>query len=149
MPSQHIEKTATTTADPHTVYALLRDGASYPAWSPIESFELETEGEGEPEGVGAVRIFRSGKVTGRDTIAELVAGPPPRLHARVQPAREELPRQRRPRRPSTAAPRSAGCRSSTPRSPAPGKLMRKGLDSFIAGMTDGLAEHASKTAVAA
>jgi hypothetical protein len=63
-----LEATAHTTADPATVYALLRAGATWPAWGPIESFELEREGEGEPEGIGAVRILRKGRVTGRDTI---------------------------------------------------------------------------------
>ena len=72
MSRQRIEHTATTTADPATVYALLRDGATWPVWGPLDSFELERPGEQEPEGLGAVRIFRSGRVTGRDTIAELV-----------------------------------------------------------------------------
>ena len=73
MGSQRIEHRATTAADPATVYALLRDGAGWPGWSPIDSFELERPGAGEPEGVGAVRLFRGGGVTGRDTIVELVA----------------------------------------------------------------------------
>jgi len=51
----------------------LRDGASWPDWSPISSFELEKRGADEPEGVGAVRLFRNGRIEGRDTIAELVA----------------------------------------------------------------------------
>src|SRR3954468_7577713 len=72
MARQRIEHRATTTADPATVYALLRDGATWPEWSPIDSVELERPGAGDPEGVGAVRVLRSGRVTGRDTIAELV-----------------------------------------------------------------------------
>src|SRR3954471_8595002 len=72
MARQRIEHRATTTADPATVYALLRDGATWPEWAPIDSFELEREGAGEREGIGAVRVLRSGRVTGRDTIAELV-----------------------------------------------------------------------------
>jgi polyketide cyclase/dehydrase/lipid transport protein len=64
-----IEATEQTTADPATVYALLRDGSTWPQWSTtIDSFVLEKEGEGEPEGVGAVRIFRGGGITGRDEI---------------------------------------------------------------------------------
>src|SRR3954467_7719932 len=72
MGRQRIEHRATTTADPATVYALLRDGAGWPSWSPIDSFELERPGPDEPEGVGAVRLFRAGRVVGHDTIAELV-----------------------------------------------------------------------------
>ena len=72
MSRQRIEHTATTTASPSAVYALLREGATWPSWGPLDSFELERPGDGEPERLGAVRIFRQGKVTGRDTIAELV-----------------------------------------------------------------------------
>ena len=63
MGRQHIEHHATTSADPATVYALLRDGATWPSWSPIDAFELERLGESEREGVGAVRVLRSGRVT--------------------------------------------------------------------------------------
>ena len=45
-----IEAVAHTTADAATVYALLRAGATWPTWSTIDSFELEREGAGEPEG---------------------------------------------------------------------------------------------------
>ena len=69
---QHIEARATTTAPPEAVYALLRDGATWPEWSPLGSFQLERPGEQEPEGVGAIRVFRTGRVTGREQIVELV-----------------------------------------------------------------------------
>src|SRR3954452_3833038 len=73
MGRQRIEHTATTPADAATVYALLREGDTWPSWSPIDSVELERPGsDDEPEGVGAVRVLRSGRVEGRDTIAELV-----------------------------------------------------------------------------
>ena len=71
MGRQHIEVEATTTADPGTVYALLRDGATWPAWSPLGSFALERPGEDEPEGLGAVRVFRTGRFTSREEIVEL------------------------------------------------------------------------------
>ena len=63
-----IDATERTSGDPATVYALLRDGSTWPAWSSIDSFALEREGDGEREGVGAVRIFRNGRITGRDEI---------------------------------------------------------------------------------
>lgn len=63
-----VEVTGTTTADPATVYRLLRDGSTWPDWSPIDALEVEREGEGEREGVGAVRVLRNGRVTGRDEI---------------------------------------------------------------------------------
>ena len=59
-------------ARPDTIYALLRAGATWPTWSPLGSFELERPGEHEPEGLGAVRIFRTGRITSRERIVELV-----------------------------------------------------------------------------
>ena len=97
MGRQRIERHATTTADPATVYALLRDGAGWPAWTPIESAEIERPGAEEPEGIGAVRLYRSGRVTGRDEIVELV---PDRRFAythHLQSAGPQLPRRDRPR----------------------------------------------------
>ncbi|MGH3944032.1 MAG: SRPBCC family protein [Pseudonocardiaceae bacterium] len=69
---QHVEVKVHTSADAATVYALLRDGTTWPTWSPIDSFRLERAGDGEPEGLGAIRIFRKGRVTGRDQIVGLV-----------------------------------------------------------------------------
>lgn len=63
-----IEKSAHASAKPSVVYRLLRDGATWPEWSSIKTFELEREGDGEPEGVGAVRVFVNGRIRGRDEI---------------------------------------------------------------------------------
>jgi hypothetical protein len=68
---QVIDVTARSRADAHTLYALLADGASWPAWSPIGSFELERPGESDREGVGAIRVFRTGRVTSRERLVEL------------------------------------------------------------------------------
>ncbi|MGH3935252.1 MAG: SRPBCC family protein [Pseudonocardiaceae bacterium] len=69
---RHIDVQVHTPADAATVYALLRDGATWPAWSPIDSFQLERTGAGQPEGLGAIRVFRRGRVIGRDQIVGLV-----------------------------------------------------------------------------
>lgn len=61
-----------STAAAATLHALLRDGSTWPTWSPIGSFELRTPGVDEPEGVGAVRVFRTGRVTSVEQVAELV-----------------------------------------------------------------------------
>ena len=50
----------------------MTDGATWTSWSPIDSFELERPGSPPPEGVGAIRVFRMGRTTGRDEILELV-----------------------------------------------------------------------------
>lgn len=67
-----IDVRVTTTGSPATVYALLRDGATWPTWSPIGSFELRGEGTDDREGVGAIRMFRTARVTSVERIAELV-----------------------------------------------------------------------------
>jgi uncharacterized protein YndB with AHSA1/START domain len=147
MGRQRIEHHATTTADPATVYALLRDGATWPEWSPIESFELEREGAGEREGIGAVRVFRAGRVTGRDEIAELV--PDRRLayrHTSSLPVRDYVGEvDLEPRGDGTAIRWVATFR---PKIPGTGALLRRGLDGFLAGMTDGLAARATADAEA-
>jgi hypothetical protein len=68
---QDIDVKGRTSASPEAVYALLRDGSTWPAWSPLGSFELEAPGPDEPEGVGAIRVFRTGRVTSRERIVEL------------------------------------------------------------------------------
>ncbi|PRY35260.1 polyketide cyclase/dehydrase/lipid transport protein [Umezawaea tangerina] len=73
---QRVDATAETTASPERVYALVRDGATWPSWSTLDSFELERPGETEREGVGAIRVFRTNRfpkpVVSREEIIELV-----------------------------------------------------------------------------
>src|SRR4051794_38127103 len=142
---QRIEHTAVTTADPATVYALLRDGATWPAWSPIDSFELERPGADEPEGIGAVRRFKNGRVTGRDTIVELV--PDRRLsytHVSSLPVRDY--RGDVDLEPVAGGTEIRWVSTFAPKVPGTGALLRRALDGFIAGMTNGLAEHADALA---
>jgi hypothetical protein len=69
---QHVDVRIHTSADASTVYALLRDGATWLTWSSIDSFQLERAGDREPEGPGTIRVFRKGRVTGKDQIVGLV-----------------------------------------------------------------------------
>jgi len=144
MRRQRIEHTATTTtADAATVYALLREGATWPTWGPLDSFELEREGEGEPEGLGAVRIFRSGRVTGRDTVAELI--PDRRFsytHVSNLPIRDY--RADVDLEPAEHGTRIRWVSTFDPKIPGTGPLLRRGLDGFVAKLVGGLAEHASR-----
>ncbi|UJA20913.1 SRPBCC family protein [Thermoleophilia bacterium SCSIO 60948] len=71
---REIRVEARSTAPRGALYGLLVDSSSWPAWSPIESVELEREGDPPPDGVGAIRRNTRGRVVGRDEITELVDG---------------------------------------------------------------------------
>ena len=70
MVQQVIEHTATAEADPAAVFRLLADGSTWPDWSPLGSFELLEAGDGSPEGVGAIRLFTTGRVKSRERVVE-------------------------------------------------------------------------------
>jgi uncharacterized protein YndB with AHSA1/START domain len=143
--SQVIDITVTTPAGPAAVYALLADGASWPSWSPIDAFELEREGAGAPEGVGAVRRFRNGRVGGRDTIVELV--PDRRLgytHVSSLPVRDY--RANVDLEPDGAGTRIRWRASFRPVVPGTGALLRIALGRFLRRCAEGLADHAARAA---
>jgi hypothetical protein len=68
---QTISKRAWTTASASEVYALLREGSTWPVWSPLESFRLEQEGPDGGESLGAIRVFTTGRATSREEIVVL------------------------------------------------------------------------------
>src|SRR3954453_23299762 len=72
MGTKVIDEQGWTDAPASVVYALLRDGATWPEWSGIDSFKLQSEGEGGGEGLHAVRVFHTGRHTSVERIVELV-----------------------------------------------------------------------------
>jgi hypothetical protein len=146
MGRQRIEHRATTTADPALVYGLLRDGATWPQWAPVDSVELERPGREELEGVGAVRLLRGGRVTGHDEIVELVENRRfAYAHTSNLPVRDyrgevELT-------PTAGGTEIRWASAFDPKVPGTGPLMRKALDGFVRKLAQGLADRA--TAVAA
>ena len=72
MARQHVEATGWSPAPPSAVYRLLVDVSSWPSWSGHKTTELVERGEGDGDGVGAVRILRRGGVSSREQIVELV-----------------------------------------------------------------------------
>ncbi|HEV2783131.1 MAG TPA: SRPBCC family protein [Actinophytocola sp.] len=138
-----IDVTERTSADPATVYALLRDGSTWPQWGAIDSFELEKEGEGEPEGVGAVRIFRNGRVTGRDEILGFEQDRSFRYaHVKGLPVKDY--RGEVDLRPAEGGGTTIHWKVSfSPRLPGTGWLLRKGLTRFIGQTVRGLARHSA------
>lgn len=63
-----IDIRTTTSADPTAVWALLGDSATWPSWTPIETFERLRAGG--PDGLGEIRLFTTGRVTVREEIVE-------------------------------------------------------------------------------
>lgn len=135
-----IEQTAAGAA---TVYGLLRDGSTWPDWSAIDSFELEREGEGEPEGVGAIRIFRNGRFSGRD---EVTGFEPNRrfsyIHLNGLPVRDY-------RAEVALEPTNGGTKihwhvSFSAKVPGTGWLVHLALTRFIRRAVQGLAAYAAK-----
>ena len=64
------EVEAVSTAAPHEVWALLGDVRTWATWAPFDASELEAPGDdmAEPNGVGAIRRFRRGRRTTRESV---------------------------------------------------------------------------------
>lgn len=69
-----ISADADSTAPIDVVWAALVDTRSWPTWAPQDEAWLDREGSPDPEGVGAVRRFRTGRWLVRE---EVVAFDPP------------------------------------------------------------------------
>lgn len=137
-----IDKTAETTASPATVFDLLRRGSTWPEWSKLDRFELESEGVEGGESVGAVRVFQTGRTTSRERVIAvesderfgyaLLSGLPLRDYQAFV----------------TLTPTATGTairwRSTfRPKVPGTGRLYRLVLGRFIQGMVHDLAAHAA------
>jgi hypothetical protein len=141
MKQYEIDATARTSAGADVVYALLRDGSTWPQWTTIDAFELERPAADEPEGVGAVRKFRSGRYTIHEQVLELV--PERRFSYEMvsgMPLRDY-------RADIELEPREDGTiirwRSSfTPKIPGTGRLTQRRLSAITEGFAQGLAAHA-------
>jgi hypothetical protein len=144
MALQLIDETVTTGADPASVYALLADGATWPEWSPLGAFELLEPGGGTPEGVGAVRLFTTGRHQSRERVVtcrpdelfayELEAGLPLRDYRAIVTLTP------------TAQGTSINWRSTfRPKVPGTGWLYRRELGKFIKQTVAGLAAAADRS----
>ena len=149
MGRQDIRERAHSSAPPAAVYALLRDGATWPTWSPLGSFELQQEGRDGGESLDAIRVFRTGRTTSVERIAELV---PDRrfsyelvsgLPIRGYRADVDLS-------PAPDGGTDIQWHSSfTAKVPGTGGLIRRSLGRFIGRCVEGLAAHAADTPPAA
>ena len=69
-----VHANAESRADAGSVFALLRDGATWPKWSLFDKFELEQRGSPDPLGVGAIRVFVTRVSRAREQVVELIPG---------------------------------------------------------------------------
>ena len=138
MAMQVIDQTSRTGAEPASVYALLADGSTWPEWSPIDAFTLIEPGAGIPEGLGAVRLFTTGRHRSRERVVDcrpgevfsyvLESGLPLRKYKAV----------------ITLTPTAGGTSINwhstfRPKVPGTGWLYRRELGRFIKRTVDGLA----------
>ena len=73
-PRYRVETSVVAAAPIDVVWARLADASSWSTWGPWNETVLDREGEPAPDGVGAVRRFRRGRLT---TLEEVVAFEPP------------------------------------------------------------------------
>jgi hypothetical protein len=138
-----IHRTATTTASPADVFPLLVDGSTWPIWSPLDSYELVEEAPGGGDGLGAIRIFTTGRSRSRE---EVVAVEPDTRFAYA--LLEGLPLKGY-RADITLEESEGGTRITwhsefDPKYPGTGWAFRFGLGKFIQQCVDGLARHADE-----
>ncbi len=144
MAEQVIDQTVATEGEPAAVFALLADGSTWPEWSPIDSFALVEPGDGSPEGLGAVRLFTTGRYKSRERVVERT---PDRVFSYV--LEEGLP-LRDYRAVINLTPTSSGTtirwRSTfRARVPGTGWIYRRQLGKFIERTVRGLAAAAART----
>jgi len=133
-----------SSASPEVVWQLLRDRSTWPSWSPLGSYTLERPGDdGEPNGVGSIALFVTGRHRNREQIVELV--PNQRLSYVLvsgDPLRDY-------RATVELVPEGTGTRirwrsSFHPVYPGTGWIYRLALTRFFRGMVTGLARAAEQ-----
>ena len=67
-----VSAAAQSRAPAAAVFALLKDGATWPNWTMFDTFELERPGKEEPMGLGAIRVFSTALTCSREETVELV-----------------------------------------------------------------------------
>lgn len=72
MARQEIDITGTSTASPEAVWRLLDDSATWPAWTSVERHEEERPRGAD--GLGEIRVFRTGRYRIREEIVEREPG---------------------------------------------------------------------------
>jgi hypothetical protein len=147
MPSEliSVSASAASTASPNQVFALLASGETWPEWSPIKAFSLESPGTDSPEGVGAIRLWNSGIMTTREQVVELQA--PTKFAYTLLSSK--LVAVNDYRADVDIAPTDTGCTVTwsavfRPKIPGTGWFWKLALSKLSANLAKGVAEYAAK-----
>ena len=68
------EATTTSTAPVETVWRLLEDADTYARWGAWDESGYDRPGDTSPHGVGAIRRFRTGRITSVERVVEVEVG---------------------------------------------------------------------------
>ncbi len=141
-----VSATADSTASPEAVFAALADGSTWPQWSAIKTFTLQTPGADGAEGVGAVRRWNSGLMTTIEQVVEVQA--PTRFAYTLLESKLVLVRDYR--ADVLITPTATGCTvqwSSVfrPKIPGTGWFWRMALGKLGASMASGVAAYAQQS----
>ncbi|MDO9485251.1 MAG: SRPBCC family protein [Actinomycetota bacterium] len=140
-----ISASADSTASAEAVFSALASGATWPQWSAIKKFTLETPGVDSPEGVGAIRLWNSGLMATREQVVELQE--PSKFAYTLLSSKLVLVRDYR--ADVTITPTDTGCTIvwSTvfrPKVPGTGWFWKLALSKLGASLAKGVAEYAAK-----
>ena len=148
----HTISSSTPIAAPQeVVWEVMTDHQLYSRWTPSSRVDLEIEGSPEPNGVGAVRAFRTGPVSTREEVT--VFEPPHRMVYRVLSA--PLPiRNYRSEMMLVGDEEGDGCQLHWDSwfdvvIPLTGGILRQFMASALAKMAAGIAEEAQNRAQSA
>ncbi|WP_420638697.1 SRPBCC family protein [Candidatus Poriferisocius sp.] len=78
---QTVSSSTPIAAPQEIAWEVMTDHALYARWTPASQVDLEVEGSPEPNGVGAIRVFRTGPVNTREEITAFE--PPHRMAYRM------------------------------------------------------------------
>ena len=145
MKRRQIDIQVKTTGSRAAVYALLADHTTWADWSAIDEVTLEREGAPPPGGVGAIRVNKRGRTTGRDEITALDAD---RHFAYISLSGLPIEDYRASVDLDDEAGGGGGTRihwraSFEPKYPGTGRLVERGIRDFLQQCADGLAEAAA------
>ena len=73
MPARVIDIRARSSADPATVFEVIKNRAAWPSFTKVKSFELERPGDDDdPFGRGSIGRLKSGPMTARELITDCI-----------------------------------------------------------------------------